>query len=201
MSNLTGASVLLFEKDNLLLFREINASCSVCKKFCCYTEPGGKYEKKHDTIEDTAKDELYEETCCIFECNNINTRKNKNVFDLAYNKHKTCRVFILDIPYMKRLVKDYKSNLSILKSTGADKHFLETDRVIRVPISNLQREILTTDDMKNVYVKSTSGKIIKLRKRTATILHAFFISKVCKAKKITKVSFEKDEDGLIHYVI
>ena len=64
---LTGASVLLFEEDCLLLFRERNTrrdhECHDCGRefsYCCYTEPGGKYEEKHSSIEQAAIDELYE---------------------------------------------------------------------------------------------------------------------------------------------
>ena len=79
---------------------------------------------------------------------------------------------------------------------------METDDVIRVSIPNLKRAVLGSSNLAKVYVKSNNGKTIKLRKRTASILFIIF-TKVGtkKAKNIKKVSFEKDENGLIHYII
>ena len=149
---LTGASVLIFEKDSVLLFRETGHPE-------CYTEPGGKYECKHDSIEHAANDELYEETCCLFDSeSSVSKMKNNNFFDLVYSKDKKYRVFMIKVPYLKHLREDYFSNLSILKRGGASKHFLETDDVTRVYIEDLRDAVLTSRKLRDTYVKDAYGK-------------------------------------------
>ena len=164
---LTGASVLIFEKDCMILFRE--------RRGGCYTEPGGKYEYKHDDIEHTANDELYEETCCLFDSESpVSKIKNNNYFDLMYSKHKRSRVFMIKVPYLKTLRNDYFSNLSILKRGRVNKHLLETDNVTRVYIDDVRNAVLTSERLGDVYVKDAYGKKIKLKKRTSNILHVLF---------------------------
>jgi len=197
---LTGASVLIFEKDCILLFREIQGGSS-----CCYTEPGGKYEYKHDNIEHAANDELYEETCCLFDSESpVSKLKKNNYFDLVYSKDKKSRVFMIKVPYLKDLREDYFSNLSILKKGRASKHFLETNDVTRVYIDDLRNAVLTAKRMGDVYVKDAYGKKIKLKKRTANILFVLFtemdIASGVKIKKINKIYIETDDDGLTHYI-
>ena len=171
-SKLTGASVLLFEKDCILLFRERNSDNY--QNELCYTEPGGKFENKHYNIEEAAEDELYEETCCLFECSNISNKKHNNHFDVIYAKNKFSRVYMLEIPYLKHLITDYKSNHSILQKGRADKHYLETNDVTRVYISDLIRSVLSSKRLDNVHVKDAYNRKIKLKKRTASVLYILF---------------------------
>jgi hypothetical protein len=208
---LTGASVLLFEKDCLLLFRERNTryTCQDCKRKhsnCCYTEPGGKYEDKHLSIDQAAEDELYEETCCLFDCKYVCKLKKDNFFDLVYEKNKMSRVFMLDVPYMKNLIRDYDSNLETLINYKADKHYLETNDVTRVSIDRLREAVFGGDDMKSIFVEDIYGKEIQLKKRTANILYVLFneIDRGTKLK-IKHIHSVKErispDSGLIHYLI
>ena len=210
-NEMTGASVLLFQEDSLLLFREIN-KCKKCGREhfdCCYTEPGGKYEAKHSSIEQAAEDELYEETCCLFDCKYVCKRKKDNFFDIIYSDNKLSRVFMLDVPYMKNLVRDYKYNLDVLRESGANKHYLETDDVTRASMSSLRKAVFSSNDMGKVYVKDEYGKIIKLKKRTASILYVLF-SEMDRTKGKTNLRVKKikhvqtrinPKNGMIHYLI
>lgn len=193
-----GAGVLLFEEDNMILFRE--------KKEGVYTEPGGSFDvKKHNTIESTALDELFEETCGLFKSTKIQSKKNH--FELHFKEKKSYRVYILDIPYIASLRKDFASNLKHLRVMNAKKIFLETDNVTRVNIDVLRNAVLNIgkkkhDDLNKkheVYVVDKYGKEITLKRRTVRVLRKWFnLNKKITPKKIKKVRVFKN-DCMIKY--
>lgn len=194
---LTGASVVIFEKDCVILFRE--------RQNGLYTEPGGKYEYKHSNIEQAANDELYEETCCLFNSESPVYHSNKkNYFDLIYSNDKKSRVYLMKVPYLKHLKDDYFNNLNILIKGNAKKHFIETNDVTRVYINDMRDAVLNANYISDVHVKDVYGEKIKLKKRTASIFCILFnemdILSGLKIKKITNMKTYKDHHGLINYV-
>ncbi|MBS0285944.1 MAG: hypothetical protein JSR17_01090 [Proteobacteria bacterium] len=186
-NNIGGAGVLLFEEDNVILFRE--------KKEGVYTEPGGSFdEKKHCTIESTAIEELFEETCALFKSTKIQTKKN--FFELHFKEKKSYRVYTLDIPYITSLRRDYTCNLNRLNDINANKIFLETNNVTRVNVGVLRNAILNIgkkkhDDLNKkheVYVVDEYGNQITLKRRTVRVLRKWFLlNKNVVPKKIKKV--------------
>lgn len=169
-----GAGVLLFEENNVILFRE--------KKEGVYTEPGGSFDiKKHKQIEDTAIDELFEETSCLFSSKKVETKKNH--FDLHFKEKKSYRIYTLDIPYITSLRRDFKTNLKHLQNMNAKKYYLETDDVTRVNIDVLRNAVLNIGKKKHnnlnkiheVYVIDEYNNEITLKRRTVRVLRKWFI--------------------------
>ena len=78
----SGAGVLIFFKQYLILFREKRENVSI-------QEPGGRFdEENHEDIEETAKDELFEETCALFNANSLQTKRN--YFDISTGSSHLC---------------------------------------------------------------------------------------------------------------
>lgn len=153
----SGAGVLIFQDDNILLFRE--------RKSKRYTEPGGKFDKKHDNIEDTAIDELYEETCCLFDIRNI--EKRNNYVDIEYIKGYLYRLYIINIHDKIEDIEDtYKQNLKRLVQINAEKYYLETDDVVFVKVDDILKN--------NKNIIGDNGKKIKLRHRVKMGVSALF---------------------------
>ena len=124
----SGAGVLIFINDYVLLFRERTSKG--------YTEPGGRYDQKHTTIEDAAIDELYEETCCLFD---INRLEHKNNFvDVVTKRETLYRMYVINIVDDIDDIEDkYYANLNRLIDMRAKKYYLETDTITCVKIEDI----------------------------------------------------------------
>ena len=213
----SGAGVLIFFNKHLIIFRE--------KKYNHYTEPGGTFDDKHTNIEETAKEELFEETCGLFNIEHLQTKNN--YFDVYYNKRKhkkhtfskKYRVYIIDIVgknknlIPKMINGDFKSNLDMLTFLGAKNYYLETNDVTIVDIHLLKDKIFSGDELsnsniikntKNVYVNDINGKKIKIKKRLIHNLITMFTENDTIHLKPKKVKIKRIEDkksGLVSYLL
>ena len=156
---LSGAGVILFEviqnRINMILVRETST-----RK---YTEPGGRKEKK-DTIIETARKELYEETGAYIW---ISDAKLLRDWILHGNKkYKAYIIFIKEID-----IDDYFGNLEVIEDDNSfPKSFLETDDITKVSIEKLQRSILRNSRE----VIDVFGNKITLKGRTVGVLEQLF---------------------------
>ncbi len=123
MSQISSAGVFIFEitqkKFNLLLVHDVSKQA--------LTDPGGKRERNASPTE-TAINELYEETACLFNvCSNV-----LDIYvDIEKRDGTYHRCFVLLTTPIQ--IDDFSSNLRILRSkTNTPKKYLETDRLVRL---------------------------------------------------------------------
>jgi hypothetical protein len=153
----SGAGVLIFNGDNIILFRE--------RKSRAYTEPGGKFDKKHKDLEEVAIDELYEETCCLFDMTNIQYKNN--YIDIEYDNGRLYRIYIINIVgETEDLESKYKENLYRLNYLKAKKYYLETDKIVFVSIEEILKG--------KKYIRDIHDQKIKLRERLLLCIKALF---------------------------
>ena len=192
----SGAGVVVLENDkfgtNIILVRDTHKNS--------YTEPGGKYDHKHGTIHDAAKDELYEETSALFYAkNNKSINNNNNHFDKKYRKKKYRVYFILLSKPLRTLKKDYNNNTKILSSNiylfNGDSSFRETDDIVKVNLYDIYNILSLNHKVQNVWVKDIRGKNIKLHKRTARILRMYFFDDFDRNFKVKTVSLKKRKES------
>lgn len=188
----SGAGVMMFENDkngtNLILVNDISKNS--------YTEPGGGYDNiKHESIAETAIEELYEETSALFHAKNVSSIVgNKNYIDKKYRKKKYRTYFIL---LKNRLTnqyrKDYHHNTYELQTNiylfDGDSSYRETNDITKVSLLEIFSVLNLNNKIKNVWVKDIYNKKIKLHKRTARIL-----------RMLSENIYDKDFDiKTIHY--
>ena len=153
----SGAGVLIFMNDCVLLFRERSSRG--------YTEPGGRYDQKHENIEDAAIDELYEETCCLFDIHDI--EHANNFVDVTTKRGAIYRLYIINIvENISDIESSYYDNLDRLTDINAKKYYLETDDITCVKIE----DILSGKK----YIKDVHNTKIKLRDRLSLNVRALF---------------------------
>lgn len=153
----SGAGVLIFNGDNILLYRE--------RKSKAYTEPGGKFDKKHKTLEDVAIDELYEETCCLFDI--VDLHRKNNYVDIEYDNGRLYRLYVINlICNIDNLKFKYEQNLNRLISSRAKKYYLETNKLAFVSLD----EALKGEK----YIRDIYNRKIKIRYRLLLCLQALF---------------------------
>lgn len=198
--NFSGAGVLILERDIhdnifLILVRDLTKQC--------WTEPGGRFDHKHRSISQTAKDELYEETLALFKAKSVNSLNNNNYFDRKYRK-KIYRTFVVWTDTLQSLKKDYYNNFIHIFTNphlfGGDPCYRETDNITRIKLDDIYSTLSKNNKVKNVYIKDVYNKRILLHKRTVQILRTFLFGETLDIKiKYIKPKITR-KNKLVHYI-
>jgi hypothetical protein len=186
----TGAGVLVIEdyytKDGdiepcIVLVRN--------KSSKLYMDFGGSYENSHDELKTTAVTELREESRNLININKKYLKHYANIPAGNINKQPTFyRSYIIKINGICKKYFDHNRKLIDKLMLNAPKKWKETDRLVHIPIRNINFSKLGIKGQNRL--SDINGKIIELTRRTKNILYTSesMIHNIIKTKPIAKKS-------------
>lgn len=121
-------------------------------------EPGGRLQRSV-SIEDSAKNEVYEETAVLID---IRNKKLRDFVDMPGKREGTAyRAYFHRIP--RFCIRKYHSNRAKLKKIKVDPKYLETSDITFVPIYRLRKNRTVVKDVFGCKIKLSSRFIQVLR--------------------------------------